>query len=188
MTLVLALAVSISALPQSVTIYSINGRIPLGVEGFRLQPANRNYFVAVSVENSAFVGLRRVTDRAGRSRLIDAEGHRLQFYPSTVQFRLTATSREKLTDEEPFDAHPRVATSDLLSHLRFRIKVFRALKYWYIDPKLVENIGVPASVPYDDRIYRIGFALGKIPIEDRLVLEVLAPSGERLCKFHLDLL
>jgi len=32
------------------------------------------------------------------------------------------------------------------------------------------------------------FDLGNVPIEDRVVLEVLAPSGERLCKFHLDLL
>jgi hypothetical protein len=43
-------------------------------------------------------------------------------------------------------------------------------------------------MPYDERIYRIGFDMGKIPIQDRVVMEVLTPTGQRLCKFHLDLL
>jgi hypothetical protein len=42
-------------------------------------------------------------------------------------------------------------------------------------------------VPYNERIYRIGFDLGKVPIDDRVVMEVISPTGERLCKFHLDL-
>jgi hypothetical protein len=49
-------------------------------------------------------------------------------------------------------------------------------------------IGVPADVPYDERVYRINFALDKLPITDRCVLEVLSPTGERLTKFHFDLL
>jgi hypothetical protein len=47
---------------------------------------------------------------------------------------------------------------------------------------------MPRHVPYNERIYRIGFQIGKVPIEDRVVMEVFSPSGERLCKFHLDLL
>ncbi|HUN87156.1 MAG TPA: hypothetical protein VMU28_00100 [Terriglobales bacterium] len=186
--LALGLALGLLAQDQSVSIYNINGRIPLGVESFRLQPDNRDFYLVASAENEVFEGMRRVTDDAGRDHLVDREGHRVLFYPSGVRFRLTASSREKLSTDQPFDTHPQVATPDLLSHLRFRIKVFHALAYWYVKPRLVENIGVPTTVPYDERIYLIGFDLGRIPIDDRVVMEVLAPSGERLCKFHLDLL
>ena len=46
---------------------------------------------------------------------------------------------------------------------------------------------MPPDIPYDERVYQISFDIGRIPITDRVVLEVLSPSGERLCKFHLDL-
>ena len=46
---------------------------------------------------------------------------------------------------------------------------------------------MPAEVSYDERIYRIRFNLGRIPIDDRIVLEVFSPTGERLSKFHVDL-
>jgi len=177
-----------SAAAQTVTIYSVNGRIPLGIESFRVQPGGHEFYLIASAENPAFQGLHRESDSAGHDRLLDAEGKRLQFYPSRVQFRLTASDREKIRDDHPFDAPAKGSVPELISHLRFRLKVFHDLSYRYISPSLVQDVGLPRDVPYDERIYRIGFDLGKVPIEDRVVMEVLAPNGERLCKFHLDLM
>jgi hypothetical protein len=48
-------------------------------------------------------------------------------------------------------------------------------------------IGVPADIAYKERIYRVSVNLPRVPMSDRVVLEVFAPDGERICKFHLDL-
>jgi hypothetical protein len=65
--------------------------------------------------------------------------------------------------------------------------VFHGLRQTIVEPAAVKMIGVPDDMPYDERIYRVAFDLGDVSLDDRIVLEVLTPSGERLCKFHLDL-
>jgi ubiquitin-protein ligase len=57
-----------------------------------------------------------------------------------------------------------------------------------LEPLSVKIIGVPADTPYDERIYRVSFELPNIPVDDRIVLNVLSPNGECLSKFHLQLL
>lgn len=177
-----------AASAQGSRVFAYNGRIPLGIESFRLQPAGREFYLMASVENPAFDGLYRVTDHNGHDHLFTGTNKPVTFYPSRVQFRVTASSREKLVEDHPFDTHAKVGVDDLMAHLRFRLKVFHALEYRYVKPSVVEDVGLPMDVPYDERIYRIGFDLGKVPIEDRVVMEVFSPTGERLCKFHLDLL
>jgi hypothetical protein len=185
---IVVLALAIASGAQSGPLYNLNGRIPLGIESFKLEPAGQSFYLIASVENPAFVELYRVAGRNGRERLFDSSGKPVISYPSRMQFRVTASSREKLIDDHPFDTHVKIALADLITKLQFRLKVFHALEYRYIKPSFIENVGVPKDVPYNERIYRIGFDLGKIPIEDRVVMEVISPTGERLCKFHLDLL
>jgi hypothetical protein len=185
---ILALCLSIPCVGQTSRVFSVNGRIPLGIESFRLQPSGREFYLMASVENPAFQGLYRSMDRSGHPRLFDGSDKPVMFYPNRVQFRLTASAREKLIEDRPFETHAKLAVGDLLRQLQFRVKVFHALEYRYVKPTVVEDIGVPSDVPYDERIYRIGFDLGKVPIEDRVVMEVFSPTGERLCKFHVDLL
>lgn len=187
--LVVALfCLAVAASAQIVPLYAVHGRIPLGIESFRLEPAGSSFYLLASVENPEFDGLYRRGDRNQHARLFDANDKPVLFYPSRLQFRLTASSREKLVDDHPFDTHTRISLNDLITKLQFRVKVFHALEYRYIKPTYIENVGVPKDVPYNERIYRIGFDLGKIPIDDRVVMEVISPTGERLCKFHLDLL
>lgn len=186
--LALSLAATTPSFAQASRVFAINGRIPLGIETFRLQPAGHEFYLMASVENPTFQGLYRYPDKRGRLHLYSANDQPLTYYPSRVQFRLTASAREKLIEDKPFDTRSKLDMSDLLRQLRFRVKVFHGLEYRYIAPSQVQDIGLPGDVPYDERIYRIGFELGKIPIDDRVVMEVLTPSGERLCKFHLDLL
>jgi len=186
--LALVIAMAMPSLAQTSRVFNVNGRIPLGIESFRLQPSGREFYLIASVENPSFAGLYRSVDRHGHPQLFAAGDKPITFYPSRVQFRLTASAREKLIDDRPFDTNAKLAISDLLGQLQFRVKIFHALEYHYVEPTVVEDMGIPKDVPYDERIYRIGFDLGKVPIEDRVVMEVFSPTGERLCKFHVDLM
>jgi hypothetical protein len=171
--------------PAVLTVYP--ARIPLGIESFRLASAGRDFYLIASVESPNFQGIRRVQDAKG-TRLMTSAGQPFQFYPNHLQFRLTASAKEKLLEDRPFPTGGPYKLEELLSSLHFRLKVFHGLEYRYMKPAFVEDIGMPRDVPYDERIYRVGFSIGKIPIEDRVVMEVFSPSGERLCKFHVDLL
>lgn len=183
-----ALSAALSASAQlRGTPVSTNGRIPLGIETFRVQPAKQDFYLMASAENPAFVGLRRVTERE-KLHLISRDGKIVSAYPERVQFRLTASSREKILEDHPFGTSTDMPLDELFVKLRFRLKIFHGLEYRYVDPAFVDDVGVPRSLPYNERIYRIGFNMGHVPIEDRVVMEVFSPTGERLCKFHLDLL
>ena len=188
----LCIASAVPAVPESDPIpdpiFSLNGRIPLGVESFRLKPSGKFFYVMASVENPGFDGLYRENDKNGHLILFGRNDTAVKFYPARLQFRITASSREKLLADHSYDVHSKLAVNDLLGRLRFRLKVFDGLDYRYIHPVLVEDVGMPTQIDYDERIYRIGFEIGKIPVEDRMVIEVLSPNGDRLCKFHLDLL
>jgi hypothetical protein len=184
----LGLTVSASLIAQvrSVPI-AINGRIPLGIESFRLAPANKDFYLMASVEHPSFRGMRRVIT-GSKDYLVGNDGKKVTAYPDRVEFRVTASGREKLLEDHPFETRDDINLNDLFTKLKFRMKVFHGLEYRYIEPAYLEDIGMPRDISYDERIYRIGFTLGKISIEDRVVMEVFSPSGERLCKFHLDLL
>ena len=112
----------------------------------------------------------------------------MQQFPSRIEFRVTATSRveSNTTGDTPFpinagDLEP------LLRSLRFRLKVFDGLHAASFSPAAVKMIGVPDDVPYNERVYRVAFDIGSVPTTQRMLLEVLTPEGERMCKFHLDL-
>ena len=188
LVLALCLAAALPAFPETEPIYSFNGRIPLGIEGFRLRPSGQHFYLMASVESPELEGLYRVREGDRVRGLFAHDNTAVKFYPTRVQFRVTASAREKFVQDYSYNTDTKLNVDQLMSQLRFRVKVFHELKYRYIKPTVVENVGVPTAVTYDERIYRIGFDLGKIPIEDRLVMEVLSPNGQRLCKFHLDLL
>lgn len=178
---------SLAAPTKDGGVYNVNGRIPLGLESLRARPAGVPFYLMASAENSAFRGMYRAEDPNGREVLLKANKTEVKFYPEHVEFRVTASTREKLFEDPPFDIDEKIGVHELFTHVRFRLKVFRGLDYRYIQPRLVTEIGVPESIDYSERIYRVGFDLGKIPIEDRVVMEVIQPDGNRLCKFHLDL-
>jgi hypothetical protein len=190
MPAILAIMFGVGLLPlpaQTSYIYAINGRVPLGIETFKLEPDGHQFYLIASAENPIFQGLRREMDRQGHEHLINSHGQPVRFYPSLVQFRLTASARESLLNDTPWKTRAKVSLNDMLLKLHFRVKIFHALEYRYVRPQFVEEVGVPGQVPYDERIYRIAFDLGQVPIDDRVVMEVISPSGERLCKFHLDM-
>lgn len=163
--------------------------VPLGAEAYELQGDGWKSLVTLlaSAENPQFEGMVR-RDVNHRDTLFAADGSRVQSYPERVNFRVTASLRTRLAEPSPFPISATVDANDYLLHLRFRVVIFDGLRQTVVQPESVEMIGMPGEVPYNERIYRVAFELPHIPVRDRVVLEVRDPDGERICKFHLDLL
>jgi hypothetical protein len=164
-----------------------HAHIPLGVESFSVKGWNAPLSLLALAINPQFEGWQSRRD-GERRLLLDAAGDPVQYYPSSVAFRVSATTNLKLQDPSPFALHTTLAPNQYLLSLRFQLKIFHGLEETAVQPQSLELIGVPADVAYDERIYRIRFALPNVPATDRIVLEVLAPEGQRICKFHLDLM
>jgi hypothetical protein len=171
---------------ESDGVIRYQARVPLGWESFKVSSSGICFYLLGTVESPKFEGWQRVTVN-DRSHLFDAGGQPVRTYPQELQFRITASTHEKMLDNQPFTITSSIPMNDYLLHLRFRLKVFHGVESRIVRPASVEPIGMPADVSYEERIYRIRFNLGHIPIDDRIVLEVLAPTGERLSKFHVDL-
>jgi len=71
----------------------------------------------------------------------------------------------------------------LLLKLKFRIRAYNGLDVREIQPQSIEMIGMPADVPYDERVYRINIDAGNLPITDRLVVEIFSPQDKLLTHF-----
>lgn len=162
--------------------------VPLGAERIDLRTAKRALFLLATAESPYFEGWHGPSD--GR-QLFNADGSKVDWYPQQITFRLTATAmRPELMTLDSYGALNLTQNeiNDYLLHLQFRMLVFHGLRITPIEPASVELAGMPANVPYDERIFQIHFNLPtRVPAQDRVVLEVLAPTGYRICKFHLDL-
>ncbi|MGI9103445.1 MAG: hypothetical protein ACR2IF_13485 [Terriglobales bacterium] len=161
-------------------------RIALGSESFTVHPWKSQLTVLASAESADFEGWRLET-HGERHVLLDGQGQPVRFFPTRLDFRVTAGTLTRLFGSMPFPLNASLDTNDYLLQLRFRMKVFHGLRQRTIEPEEVTLIGVPKDIPFDERIFHVSFDLDRIPLEDRIVLEVVAPSGQRLCKFHLDL-
>ena len=168
--------------------YHYHALVPLGSDNFEVRGAWRGSITFLaSAENPQFEGLqRKVVD--DRIVLVDQEGEPLKFYPENVDFRVTASTRVQMAepDPDPLPLEPKLDENDYLLGLKFRVKVFHGLKQRVMNAP-IHMIGVPADLGADERVYRVSATFPKISTQDRVVLEVIAPDGTRICKFHLDL-
>lgn len=162
--------------------------VPLGAECFAVHGPKWRHVMSLlgSAESAQFQGMsaRGTLHQRG---LYTADGRRIANYPGRVVFRVTASFRTALIDMPPFLVTTREGENDYLLNLKFRLVVFHGLQQTLLHSS-VEMIGVPAEMPYDERVYRITTDLSGISVADRVVLYVLDPSGARLTKFHLDLM
>jgi hypothetical protein len=172
--------------PIGTDVVAFGARIPLGIAGFLLRPARRTLYVMSTARSRHFAGWRLVGE--GPHRVVLApDGSPVRLFPAHVEFRVTASARPSDflgVDRDFLDWNGDL--NQLLLDLGFRLKIFHGLQTTTLAPDSVEMLGMPADVPYDERIYRASFTLPQVPIEDRIVLEVLTPEQERLCKFHLE--
>jgi hypothetical protein len=164
--------------------------VPLGQDGLLLQPSNRSLFLVASAQSTGFDGWQQVESQSHKgARLIYAgTGVRVRDFPEYVDFRVTASARrDGQSVGEPLYPTPcNAELNDYLLHLKFRLKVFHGIEAKVFHPKVVKLIGVPADMPYDERVYQLSFKLENVPVDDRVVLEVLSPEGNRISKFHLE--
>jgi hypothetical protein len=167
--------------------YTYHSTVPLGADKIRLQPGQRDIDLMVSAESSGFEGLER-QDSSHKARLVNANGSPVFYYPVEVYFRVTASALDKLRDANPpLEVETTQDTNSFLLGLHLRVRVFQALNAYEIEPTNVELIGMPAYIPYDERIYRAAFHLNHVPSDARLVLEVFDSKLERIGRFHLEL-
>ncbi len=122
------------------------------------------------------------------SRIIAADGHAITHFPRNFSFRVTASLRKTLLAPVTTQINTSDDPLDFLLKLKFTLKAYNGMEMRVIEPESVQMIGVPAEVPFDERIYRINFNLDQTPVTERFVLEVMSPEGERLTRFHFDLL
>jgi hypothetical protein len=168
--------------------YNFHSVVPLGVDALQLEPAKKTVYLLASAESPAFEGMKRLDD-GNEVTVTAADGETVSFFPQTVDFRITASAKKKKfndSDVEPYPVQAGQAVNDYLLNLKFRLKIFHGIDMRVIEPSEVKLIGVPGDVPYNERVYRASFSIGKVPVEDRMMLEILAPSGERISKFHLE--
>src|ERR1051326_6753577 len=132
-------------------------------------------------------GLGRRPSR-GHVVLLSDRGRNVRYFPEQVDFRVSATTEGHGFDPDPLPVETQIAPGEFMLGLHFRLKVFHGLESVYLEPESVEQIGEPADVPASERIYVAHFTLRNLPVTDRILLEVLDPSGQRITRFHLDLL
>jgi hypothetical protein len=161
--------------------------MPLGSDSILLRPANHRLNMLLSVECPEFAGM--TTRGEGRDRtVVDSDGDTVEHYPSDMDFRFTIGSRTSTDELEPNEFQTKASIDHFQSNLHFRLKVFHGTHAKTYEPVDVKMLGVPADIPYDERIYHFSFKLNNVPVEDRMMLEVLDEDGNRVGKFHLQLL
>jgi hypothetical protein len=161
---------------------------PAGTEIVHLKPSGAVLTLLGLVECPEIAGAQQV-DEGLRARVVLADGEPLESFPRHFSFRVTATLRKTLLEEPGTTLKTEADPLQMLATLKFRLKAYDGLQMRVIEPESTSMIGVPADVPYDERVYRVSFNLpGNEPPTERFVLEVIAPGGERLARLHFSLL
>jgi hypothetical protein len=169
-------------------VFWLKTPLPLGAEAYHLLPMNRQFYLLACIEDPRFDNL-HVSRVRSSLFVVDAAGRNWQNYPAELNFRVTATGMaDVLNNLDSSEIKENGDFNSFLLGLKFRLKVYRGLKMSIIQPSSLKLIGMPADLPADERVFRISFYTHNLPVDDRLVLEVLSPGGQLLSRFHLELL
>lgn len=168
--------------------YEFHSVLPLGSDMFVVDGKKGSVLLLASAVSPQLEGWRRI-NQGGSRFLYTADGQRVRTYPEHVQFRVTASALDRAPgdDYDPVTVKTSLPLNDYLLGLQFQVRIFHGLKMQVVSPAEVHMLGVPADIPYNERIYRVSFDLPQVPVQDRMVLEVLAPDGTRLSRFHYEL-
>ncbi len=169
------------------SMWRLHSRIPLGTDSLLLQPSKRIVNILASAESNQFEGW-QIVPHNDRVALLDASGKPVQALPSTISFRVTAGTRDKVLDVQPLPTQCAQDLNSFLLGLQFEVQVFRGMDMRLVKPETTQMIGVPADEIAEERIYHMKFHLGDLKPEDRIVLLILDSKGQRLSKFHLEFL
>jgi hypothetical protein len=161
--------------------------MPGGYTVIQLNPSGAQVALLALIECPEIEGAQRVSEGL-KATVVSAEGVPLQHFPREFSFRVTASLRKTVLEPPEYAFASGEAPLEFLLKLGFRLKIYDGLRVSVVTPKTVTMIGVPADIPYDERVFRLAFDVGEVPLSDRLVLEVLSPEGEYLTHFCFALL
>jgi hypothetical protein len=161
--------------------------MPAGYEVIGLKPSGANLSLMGLIECPELEGAQSVSEGANK-KLVSADGDTIRHFPQRFSFRITASLRKMLVDRHVASVDVSDEPQELLLNLKFRIRAYNGLESHEIVPESVEMIGMPADVPYDERVYRINVNNVDLPITARLVVEIRTPQGELLTHFPFSLL
>ncbi|MGZ4878881.1 MAG: hypothetical protein ACXVIO_11810 [Candidatus Angelobacter sp.] len=161
--------------------------MPAGYDVMVLKPSKATLSLMGLIECPELEGAQRVAEGVHR-KLVSADGDTIKEFPQRFSFRITASLRKVFLDGPASSVDVDGDPQELLLKLKFRIRAYNGLEVREIVPQSIEMIGMPADVPYDERVYRINVNAGGLPITDRLVVEILSPQGELLTHFPFSLL
>ena len=165
----------------------LRSAMPAGYDVVVLKPANVNLSLMGLIECPELEGAQHV-DEGLKSKVMTASGGRMQQFPHHFSFRITASLRKIVLDGPANSVQVADDPRELLLKLKFRVKAYHGLEMREITPESVEMIGIPAEIPYDERVYRVGINIGDMAVTDRFVIEVISPEGELLTHFPFSLL
>jgi len=186
--MLLALVMPLSGTGQSLqSAYPFHSPAPAGYQVIMLLPWHSQVSILGLVECREIEGLQRIS-RGNKAFLISPDGARVEEYPREFNFRVTATLRKTLLDPPSESVTTTFIPQQFLMKLRYKLKVYRGLERRVLFPQSVKIIGVPADLPYDERVYRVKFDVDNLAVTDRMVLEVLSPQDELLTHFSFGLL
>ena len=161
--------------------------MPLGADSILLLPAKQRLNMLLSVECPELEKV--VVQGLGKAKSVSyADGTPLKEYPADIAFRFTIGSRTTADETSPNEFETKADPDHFQSTLHFRLKVFHGMETKLYEPTEVRMLGVPADVPSNERIYHFSFKLKNVPVEDRMMLEVLDENGNRVAKFHMQLM
>jgi hypothetical protein len=184
--LLIAMPVAAGSQP-SVNGFPFHSPSPAGYNVILLQPSHKEISILGLIECPEFEGAQRVSEGI-KAFLISPEGLPLKHYPRELAFRVTATLRKTLLDGPSASVATKYDPGEFLLKLRFKLKVYHGLERRDLFPQSVKMIGMPGDVPYDERVFRVKFDIGDVPISDRVMLEILSPENEKLTHFTFGLL
>jgi hypothetical protein len=165
----------------------LHPNMPAGYDVVVLKPSGANLSMMGLIECPELEGAQSIAEGANK-KLVSADGDTIRHFPRRFGFRITASLRKMLMDRPVASVDVSDEPHELLLNLKFRIRAYNGLENHQIVPESVEMIGMPADVPYDERVYRINVNNVDLPITARLVVEIRTPQGELLTHFPFRLL
>ena len=180
--IVAGLALAAPARNASKSAVGLRSNIPVGYDVLVLKPSKATLSLIGLIECPELEGAQHVSE-GSHAKLISSDGSTVKEFPQHFSFRITASLKKVFLDGPVASIELPDDPQQLLLHLKFRVRAYHGLEVREVEPQSIEMIGVPADVPYDERVYRININAENLPITDRLVVEIFSPEGKLITHF-----
>jgi hypothetical protein len=165
----------------------LHSNMPAGYAVMVLKPSKATLSLLGLIECPGLEGAHLVAE-GSHKKLVSTDGATIRQFPQRFSFRITASLKKLLIEGSERSVDVPDDPKELLLKLKFRVRAYNGLEVREIVPQSIEMIGVPADVPYDERVYRINIDAGNLPITNRVIVEIFSSQGEPLTHFPFSLL